>query len=1792
MHIQTRAGANVSSVSLNAFWTSINPGGGTFDPRVHYDPYINRWILVTVAGAQATTSCILIAVSKTSNPTGAWWMFKITADGTGVNWLDYPDVGFNGKWITITGNLFSNAANAFNGAKVFVFNKANIVAGTSAPYTSFLQTNSFTICPAITYDPITANMFMVESWDGTATGGGQMQLWKISGAVGSETMTSVGFPASAGFNWQGQSNAVSGTAGADFVPQSGTANLIQANDDRITQVVFMNNKLWFAHNVFVPYSTTVNPKRCSAQWWQIDTFGNPIQLGLIDDTTATNPNFYFFPTVTPNTIDDAIIGFSTSSALMHPSAAYALHIHIDPVDSIRQPFIFRHGQNTYFKNFGSSRDRWGDYSGAALDPRNQIDFWTIQETSASAVNTWDTWWAHVKPCIPSDTIRGATTVCIGSVITLSDTSSGGVWSSVSTGVATITSGGVVTGVAAGASVISYTNSCGTAAATTTITVNPVPNIGSITGLVVVCAGLTTNLSDTASGGIWSSVSTGVATITAGGMVTGVTTGTSVISYTVTSSCGVVAAATTTVTVNAAVPGLITGNSTICFGGGTTTTTLSDAIAGGVWSSSNSAVATINSAGFVVTSASQGITTISYVNGCGGAATLVVTVNAVPAPIAGNSTICFGGGTTTTTLSDASTGGTWSSSNSVVATINSAGFVVTSASQGITTISYANGCGIAATQVITVNAVPAPIAGNSTICFGGGTTTTTLSDASTGGTWTSSNSAVATINSAGYVVTSASQGATTISYANGCGVAATKIVTVNTVPAPIAGNSTICFGGGTTTTTLSDASTGGTWSSSNSVVATINSAGFVVTSASQGITTISYANGCGIAATQVITVNAVPAPIAGNSTICFGGGTTTTTLSDASTGGTWTSSNSAVATINSAGYVVTSASQGATTISYANGCGVAATKIVTVNTVPALIAGNSTICFGGGTTTTTLSDASTGGTWSSSNSAVATINSAGFILTSASQGATVISYSNGCGSAVSITATVNATPAAITGNSAMCLGGSAITLSDASTNGTWSGGTSGIATVNSSTGLVTSGATQGTTTISYSNGCGIAASITATVNATSAVITGNTTICFGGGTITTTLSDAAAGGTWSSSNTAVATINSAGFVVTSVSQGTTTISYANNCGTSTQVVTVNAVPAIIAGNLAMCMSGSTITLSDASTNGTWSSSNSSVATISSTTGLMTPGTLQGTTTISYSNGCGSAASLTAIVNAPPAAIIGNNTICFGGGTTTTTLSDASTGGTWSSSNTAVATINSGGFVVTSASQGSTTIIYSNGCGSATTQVVTVNATPMAITGATTICSGLATTLSDATTGGTWSSGSSGIATVSSTGVVTGGIAGTATITYSNGCGTDATTTVTIESPLSPPTSITGAMTFCQGATIALSDATPGGVWSSGNTSIATVGPSGIVTGVSGGTAIISYSITNICGSVSVTSAMTVSSLPATAAITGYTTAFCAGTTIALSDATPGGTWSSYITSVATINSSGVVTGVSGGSSTIFYSVTNGCGTAPVSVIITVDPFAVIGPITGTTSVCAGSAVSLSDVTVGGTWSSSATGIATVGNTGVVTGIAIGITTLSYSISNSCGLGSATAIFTVNTIPAPGTITGIDSVCPGHTIALSDNVAGGIWSSDFPSIAMVTSAGVVHGFVAGNDTIRYSVTNSCGTALAKYGIYVRTVAQCATGIIRVGTGQLTDLKIFPNPNGGTFTITGIMNDPADDRVKIVITDIVGQTVYSKVAETHNGVLNERIILAGSLAGGTYLINVTSGQVHAVFHVVIDK
>ena len=736
----------------------------------------------------------------------------------------------------------------------------------------------------------------------------------------------------------------------------------------------------------------------------------------------------------------------------------------------------------------------------------------------------------------------------------------------------------------------------------------------------------------------------------------------------------------------------------------------------------------------------------------------------------------------------------------------------------------------------------------------------------------------------------------------------------------------------------------------------------------------------------------------------------------------------------------------------------------------------------------------------------------------------------CGS-ITITQTgSNPSVPDISGASPICAGGN-ITLTDATAGGTWSSAATSIATV--STGGTVTGISSGTVTVNYavSNGCGTTTKLrVVTVNPTpvSGAISGTFTVC--PGATTTFTATGTSGGTWTSAATSIATVSTGG-VVTGITAGSASISYAvtNSCGTATvySVVSVNASPnaGTISGTYSVCPA-TTTTLTTTGTGGTWSSSATSIATVS--TGGVVTGIAAGTTNISYTatNSCGTSSTYSVVtVNPLPSAgtISGTYSVCP---SSTTTLTVTGTGGTWSSSATSIATVSSGG-VVRGVTAGTTNISYAvtNSCGTAITySVVTVNASPNAgtISGTYSVCPATTTTLTTTGTGGTWSSSATSIATVSTGGVVRGIAAGTTNISYvvTNNCGTATTYSVVTVNPLPSAGIIGGTYSVCPSSTTTLSVTGTDGTWASAATGVATVSAGGAVRGITAGTTNISYTVTNGCGTATTYSVVTVNPLPSAGTISGTYTV-CPSSTTTLTTTATGGTWSSSATSVATVSTGGIVRGITAGTTNISYTVTNSCGTATTYSVVTVSPLPSAGTISGTYTVCPSSTATLTVTGTGGTWSSSATGIATVSAGGVVRGITAGTTNISYAVTNSCGTATTYSVVTINSSPSAGSISGTYTVCPALTVTLADGANGGVWSSSATGVATVSTGGVVTGLTAGTTNITYAVTNSCGTATTYSVVTVIGVPSAGTisgaaSVCVASTTTLTD-----GAGGGTWS-----------------------------------------------------------------------
>ena len=396
---EDRSGATLRVLSLQEFWASLGKPFA-FDPRVIHDPYLDRWIFAAGADPESADSGLLLAVSRTADPTGSWNTYRIDVDPMGLAWLDHPRVAFNKKWIVVEGVLYTGAE-VFQSCDLFVFDKEALYAGGPGAYQRFKvdPAEGTNPAPAITLDPAASDLDLLQTFNGDFNGRGYYRLYRISGEVAAPALSLgpfIEFPVTWDYSPAGY---------VDFAPQLGSSWKIQVNVADIEQVVERDQSIWAAHTVFLPAGGS--PTSCAVQWLQVSRDGALLQWGRIADPAGKE--FYAFPSLAVNRWGDSLLGYSRFSADRFPGAGYSFRFASDPPGTFRAPAVLKDGEAPYSRSEGGGSNRWGDYSSTAVDPRNDADLWTIQEYAAKPSgqkDRWGTWWGQVAPFPPTPFRRG------------------------------------------------------------------------------------------------------------------------------------------------------------------------------------------------------------------------------------------------------------------------------------------------------------------------------------------------------------------------------------------------------------------------------------------------------------------------------------------------------------------------------------------------------------------------------------------------------------------------------------------------------------------------------------------------------------------------------------------------------------------------------------------------------------------------------------------------------------------------------------------------------------------------------------------------------------------------------------------------------------------------------------------------------------------------------------------------------------------------------------------------------------------------------------------------------------------------------------------------------------------------------------------------------------------------------------------------------------------------------------------------------------------------------------------
>jgi hypothetical protein len=386
---------------LDSFWASLAVNGrrpSAFDPRILYDRFENRWILI--AGADnpknadppvqrevVRTAALLLAVSRDENPLRGWDMYRIDVDDRDEHWIDYPSVGINRKWIVVHGLITRFDETRPSRSYIYVFDKAGLFRDRNANHIRLSPpTEPQIMTPEVNSDN-SDSMILAETFEYQAAGGRRdhvLQLHRIHDTNGLPNLETIDPPITVDPSMDWANDPLT-----ELGPQKGASptQRLSLGDSRIQTVCSHGGTIWCVQTVFLPDAEgdRESPGLSDVQYWQIrpDAPRNEriLQFGRLGDSNPpdgpADPIFRAFPSLAVNRNGDVLIGFSRFRGSEYAGAAYAFRRAGDPRNTFRPEVVFKPGQGRYYRTIGNpSRNRWGDYGTSVVDPDGR-DLWTL-----------------------------------------------------------------------------------------------------------------------------------------------------------------------------------------------------------------------------------------------------------------------------------------------------------------------------------------------------------------------------------------------------------------------------------------------------------------------------------------------------------------------------------------------------------------------------------------------------------------------------------------------------------------------------------------------------------------------------------------------------------------------------------------------------------------------------------------------------------------------------------------------------------------------------------------------------------------------------------------------------------------------------------------------------------------------------------------------------------------------------------------------------------------------------------------------------------------------------------------------------------------------------------------------------------------------------------------------------------------------------------------------------------------------------------------------------------------------
>jgi len=387
MSIWTKNGSRIWNppdglVDLNQFFPQIGIGFFFTDPSIMYDTNSRRFFLTGLGVDGSLRSQLFAAVSASSDPLGTWYTYEVTpvAQMAG-RVLDQPRLGSSDDKIVMAYDDYQGCQNSatcnFVQDGILVLSKAAMTSGSSLNGRSgFFQVGgSFAILPvrAVTS---TSTAYTVENQNLNPVVANAIGFRTIIGNPDSplSLMLSTASALALSPTWFQPPNA----------PEPGTNALLQTGDGRITSANWRAGTLWLGlGDGCFPVSGA--PTGACLRWLQITTAGPT----LSQDYEAGAANDYlYYPALATDAAGNLLAVYTHSSSSVYPSVEASGQLSGNPNTQANTRTIGA-GSAAYDSRICGEANRWGDYSGAAMDPADPSIVWVGGEYATDGIDTCD-----------------------------------------------------------------------------------------------------------------------------------------------------------------------------------------------------------------------------------------------------------------------------------------------------------------------------------------------------------------------------------------------------------------------------------------------------------------------------------------------------------------------------------------------------------------------------------------------------------------------------------------------------------------------------------------------------------------------------------------------------------------------------------------------------------------------------------------------------------------------------------------------------------------------------------------------------------------------------------------------------------------------------------------------------------------------------------------------------------------------------------------------------------------------------------------------------------------------------------------------------------------------------------------------------------------------------------------------------------------------------------------------------------------------------------------------------------